>query len=116
MNTSIFRQRLWRALQKNEWKYVSRTEDPEISNKIAMGTGIATGFGSLVLTAYNMDDWKVNSSDRRTPFVEAWYLSGCVGSVVGLANAAMAFMPWTALAFYGTGLPVWAVRKWKQRK
>ncbi len=116
MSTASFRQRLWRALQKNDWKYVSRTEDPEISDKIAMGMGIATGFGGLVLTAYHMDDWKVDDKYRRTPFIQAWYLSGCVGSVVGLANAAMAYMPWTAIAFYGTGLPVWAVRKINYKK
>jgi hypothetical protein len=76
------------------------------------GVGIVTGFGSLLMTAYNMDDWKMNN--KKTPFIEAWYLSGCVGSVVGVANAVMAFMPWTALAFYGSVLPVWAVRKLKE--
>lgn len=109
-------QRLWRAVYKNNWKYASRTEDPELPNKVALAAGVSTGFGSMILTAYHMDDWKVDDKDRRTPFIHAWYMSGSVGFVVGFVNSIVVYMPWTAIAFYGTGVPVWAVRKYKSVK
>lgn len=110
MNNNIL-QRLRRAVHKNNWKYASRTEDPELPNKVALATGISTGFGSMLLTAYHMDD-----KDRRTPFIHAWYMSGSVGFVVGFVSSIVVYMPWTAIAFFGTGVPVWVVRKYKSNE
>ncbi len=104
MNTSTLRQRIWRAVQKNDWKYVSRTEDENAVNTTVAGFGVATGLVGTIMTAYYMDE---------ASFVSTWYMSACVGYVSAMMNAAAMYTPWGALAFYGTGVPVWAVRKWK---
>ncbi len=114
INTSTLRQRLWQAIRKGDWKYASRTEDESVVNTTITVFGVATGIASTVLTAYYMDDLTVKKKER-TPFIEAWYISACVGCLAGLANTVAMSSPWTAIAFYGTGVPVWAVRKWKNK-
>lgn len=100
-------------MRKGDWKYVSRTEDESVVNTTIATLGITTGLAATVLTAYHMDDLTLKK--ERTPFIEAWYVSTCVGCVVGVANYVALYSPWTVLAFYGTGVPVWAVRKWKNK-
>ena len=112
MNSLLFRQRLWRAMRKGDWKYVSRTEDESAVNTTIATLGITTGFAATVLSAYHMDGFILKK--EHTPFIEAWYVSTCIGCVAGLANCVAMCTPWTAMAFYGTGVPVWAVRKWKK--
>lgn len=108
MSNLLFRQRLWRAVSKGDWKYLSRTEDEGIVHTAIAGIGVTTAFVSTVATAYHLNEPK--------SFVEEWYVSSCVGLAAGFLNATALYSPWITMLIYGTAVPVWAVRKYKESK